>query len=318
MDTNHNHRMMQNKNSSLVPIRAFMLSFMLLGLFFSCNNESSSESVMAPVNQENQNQIVEAIIDDSDLKLLPKDAGGKQEALPLGSTPATFGYNIYLPSGYTEDGPEYPLLVFLHGWGGQGDSSLDPAVLERITYQGPPGMIRSGIWNPTYPFIVVSPQAHPEEYWYPEEVHDFINYLLETYQINAQRIYLTGLSMGGGGCWYYVGEIEDNHAAAIVPIAASGLPSLVENLKKIPIWAFHGADDSTVLAYEGYGSVPMVEMINTASPLIPAKITVYPKTGHNSWSKTYRGTGMFTGDFRHDQYNMDIYDWMLQYRKNDF
>ncbi len=93
--------------------------------------------------------------------------------------------------------------------------------------------------------------------------------------------------MGGGGCWHYVGEIEANHTAAIVPITASGLPTLVE-------------------------------MINAANPLIPAKITVFPETGHNSWSKTYRGTGMFTGDFRLDQYNMNIYDWILQYRKNDF
>lgn len=83
---------------------------------------------------------------------------------------------------------------------------------------------------------------------------------------------------------------------------ASGVPSLVENLKKVPVWAFHGADDSTVLAYEGYGSVPMVEMIHAANPAIPAKITVYPETVHNSWTKTYRGTGMFNGDFRLDQY----------------
>lgn len=309
---------MRNKNNTLVHIRTCIFALSLLAVFISCDNDSSPESVSVPIEQENQNQVVEAIIDASDLALLPKDDGGNQKAFPLGSTPASYGFNLYLPSGYSEDGPEYPLIVFLHGWGGQGDSSNNPAVLDRITSQGPPGMIRGGLWNPTYPFIVVSPQAHPEEYWDPEEVHDFLNYLLKAYQVNENRIYLTGLSMGGGGCWYYVGEIDDNHAAAIVPIAASGTPSLVNNLKKIPIWAFHGADDETVLAYEGYGSVPMVEMINATSPDIPAKITVFPKTGHNSWTKTYWGTGMFEGDFRLDQYNMNIYDWMLQYKKNDF
>jgi predicted peptidase len=299
-------------------MRVLILSITILASMVSCDTDSSQDSISDPIEVTNPNQIVEAIIDDSDLSLLPKDEGGRQKAHPLGSTSASFGFNLYLPSNYSEDGPEYPLIVFLHGWGGQGDSSLNPSDLDRITHQGPPGMIRSGIWNPTYPFIVVSPQAHPEEYWYPEEVHDFINYLLETYQINARRIYLTGLSMGGGGCWYYVGEIEDNHAAAIVPIAAYGAPSLVDNLKRIPVWAFHGADDSTVLAYDWYGSVPMVEMINASGPVVPAKVTVFPETGHNSWTKTYHGTGMFKGDFRLDQYNMNIYDWMLQYRKNDF
>ena len=296
------------------PISLFFAFILLAG----CDETSDTRTSEAPDGTSGQNQILEAVIDTSDLYMLPVDPGGRQKALPLGSTEATYGYNIYVPHGYSEDGPEYPLLLFLHGWGGQGDSSIDPGALDQITGHGPPGMIRSGLWNPTFPFLVVTPQAHPGEFWHPEELHGFIDYLLDTYQINQRRIYLTGLSMGGGGCWYYVGEIDDNRAAAIVPIAASGLPSLVENLKKVPIWAFHGADDSTVPAYEGYGSVPMVEMINAAGPVIKAKITVYPETGHNSWTKTYRGTGMFTGDFRLDQYNMNIYDWMLQYKKNDF
>ena len=296
-------------------MRTAIAYFFVFLLISSCDEKPDSRTFE---ESNSQNQVIEAVIDTSDLYMLPEDIGGTQSAFPLGTTDATYGYNMYLPSGYSKDGPEYPLLIFLHGWGGQGDSSIDPAALSKITSQGPPGMIRSGLWSPTFPFLVVSPQAHPEEYWNSEELHGFIEYLLDGFQINRRRIYLTGLSMGGGGCWYYVGEIDENLAAAIVPIAASGVPSLIENLKKVPIWAFHGADDLTVSAYEGYGSVPMVEMINAAGPLINAKITVFPDTGHNSWTKTYRGTGMFMGDFRLDQYNMNIYDWMLQYKKNEF
>jgi len=51
---------------------------MFLVLLNSCNNDSSADSISAPVSQEDQDEVVEAIIDDSDLNLLPKDTGGRQ------------------------------------------------------------------------------------------------------------------------------------------------------------------------------------------------------------------------------------------------
>ena len=198
----------------------------------------------------------------------------------------------------------------MHGW----SSNLGNEPLDNVLLSGPPRLIEKGKWKPKYPFIVVSPQLKAQ-YWVPITIHRFIQYLLETYQINANRIYLTGLSLGGGGCWYYVGEIEENYAAAIVPISASGAEYLIDNLRKAPIWAFHGGIDTTVKAYENFGSVPLVQSINNTDPIVEARVTVYPNVGHNAWTRTYDGTGRNHYNQQIDKYDVDIYEWMLSYKK---
>lgn len=287
---------------------------LLVVLIVSCENSTDSFIPNPGPNQNNNEPPQEAVIDTSDLYYLPPDTGGTQHAFPLGTTEAGFGYYAYTPSGYSDDGPEYPLLVFLHGWGERGDSSKDESVLENVLRHGPPSLIRANQWKPKYPFVVVSPQLIPEV-WQPNQIHRFIEYIIENYQINTNRIYLTGLSLGGGGCWLYAGDIEGHYAAAIVPISASAHTSLVDNLREIPIWAFHGANDELVDAFENFGSVEMVEAINRTDPPIRAKVTVYPNVAHDAWTITYSGKGM-DHSYLYDSYNMNIYEWMLQFKKS--
>ena len=294
-------------------------------LIASCSSDDGPGNVTIPQNNipdsplmneneeeeetENEN-ISEILIDDSDLANLPEDIGGTNTAYPLSSTSAGFGHYVYTPSGYKEDGPDYPLLIFLHGW----SPNLGNEPLDNVLQSGPSSLIENGKWKPKYPFIVVSPQLK-WNYWPPNIVHGFIKHLIENYQINTSRIYVTGLSLGGGGCWYYVGEIEDNFAAAIIPISASGSPNLIDNLRKVPIWAFHGGLDNTVKAYQDYGSVPLVQAINATNPEVKAKVTVYPNVGHNAWSRTYDGSGRNYSNQQYDQYDVDLYEWLLQYKK---
>jgi len=271
----------------------FQIIFLLF-LLVSC--EKSKEPLGSNTGQNNGKNIKqEAIIDDSDLSYLPVDTGGVHKAYPLGESNAEFGHYVYTPGGYENDGPEYPLIIFLHGWGERGDSGVDDKILERILSHGPPKLIKLGQWDPKYPFIVVSPQL-VSEYWPTEKVHSFIEYLIENYQINTNRIYLTGLSLGGGGSWYYVGEIENNYAAAIVPICGSGNEYLVNNLRKVPIWAFHGAKDVTIALKE---SEKMVNAVNDAGG--NAKLTIYPESGHDCWTETYN--------------NEEVFKWLLSHRK---
>ena len=281
----------------------------------SCENPNEPLTpILYPNSNNNNDSTVTAVIDTSDLYYLPEDIGGTQEAFPLDSTSAPFGHYVYKPSGYTDDGPEYPLILFLHGWGERGDSSKDTKVLEYILRHGPPKQIHSGQWKPKYPFLIVSPQL-VNTIWTPHQIHRFIEYIIENYQVNTNRIYLTGLSLGGGGCWLYAGGIESHYAAAIVPISSSGGESLLDNLRDVPIWAFHGENDDLVDPFDNFGSVQMVESINRTDPPIRAKVTVYPNIAHNAWSITYYGTGMNRQHW-YDDYNMSIYEWMLQY-KND-
>ncbi len=122
--------------------------------------------------------------------------------------------------------------------------------------------------------------------------------------------------MGARGTWAYQAEFgSEGLAAAMVPICGAGELSKVKNLLSIPIWAFHGEDDTVIKPFINGGSVPMVKTINAYSPVFKAKVTIFPHVGHNSWIKTYNNSGLGTSSDRYDPFDMTIYDWMFQYRK---
>lgn len=296
-----------------------LLAILLCTVILSCSeaDDSIGETIQPIENGDIEIEILETAIDTSDLFYLPDDTGGVHEAFPLGSTEAPYGHYVYTPGGYTSDGPKYPLLLFMHGWGERGDSRKDSSALDNVLVFGPPRLIKQNNWNPTHPFIVVSPQL-VTQFWRSSDVHKFLEFIINQYQINTDRIYLTGLSLGGGGCWFYVGEMgEESHAAAIVPISASGAEYIVDNLSRVPIWAFHGSDDQVVDPYNNFGSVPLVNAINQKNPEVKAKVTVFLQTGHNAWTRTYNNIYTYPRFYSYDQFNTSIYDWLLQYRKDD-
>ena len=102
------------------------------------------------------------------------------------------------------------------------------------------------------------------------------------YKVDKQRMYLTGLSMGGYGTWTLAAAYPRVFAAA-VPICGGGDPKKAEQLVHLPIWAFHGAKDSVVPPSR---SETMVEAIKTAGGK-NVKLTIYPDAGHDSWTQTY-------------------------------
>ena len=175
-----------------------VLNFLILLLFISCSNTESAEVLEMEVVGETfeELEVEELVLDTSDLDQLPEDTGGQQIGYPLGTTDARFGFNLYTPGGYSDEGEEYPLIIFLHGRDALGNST-DGSLLERRTIDAPPGLINENKWNTTYPFIVASPQLSGISFWDAAQVHQFIGYLIENYQINEKRIYLTGLSLGG-------------------------------------------------------------------------------------------------------------------------
>lgn len=245
----------------------------------------------------------------NDLKNLPADEGGTHEAFPLGTTEAFYGYYAYTPS---VKGANYPLLLFLHGAGEKGNSNQDNTILDIVLRNGPPKLIEKNEWKPTYPMIVVSPQCH-ESNWNGIKLYEFVEYLIKNYNINTKRIYVTGLSMGGYGTFTYLTTNADScHAATAVPICGGGNTRKTAGMKHVPVWAFHGDADKTVLPIK---SIQMVDSINAQNPPIKAKLTMYPGVGHNSWSRTYAGTGMGTESAEYDAFNQSIFDWMFQYSK---
>ncbi|HEV7234704.1 MAG TPA: prolyl oligopeptidase family serine peptidase [Ktedonobacteraceae bacterium] len=115
---------------------------------------------------------------------------------------------------------------------------------------------------------------------------EIVDALQKEYQgIDSNRLYITGLSLGGYGVWDAI-ERWPSYFAAAIPIAGAGDPSKAAVLKDLPIWAFHGSADTTVPAS---GSRDMIATIKAAGghPLY----TEYPGAGHEIWDFVYATTG---------------------------
>ena len=106
-----------------------------------------------------------------------------------------------------------------------------------------------------------------------------------------------GASMGGYATWQLAMSMPERFAA-IVPICGGGMYGNAARLVNVPVWAFHGAKDTTVLLEE---SVKMVDAVNHSKGR--AKLTVYPENSHDAWSDTYA--------------NYEVFRWLLDQRRKD-
>lgn len=197
-------------------------------------------------------------------------------------------YLLFLPEGYSIDKDGWPMILFLHGAGERGSD------LKKVKVHGPPKIVDK---QKDFPFIVVSPQC-PKDDWWTDKIEVLIHLLddiVARYNVDTERIYLTGLSMGGYGSWALASEYPERFAA-VAPICGGGNRIMAFRLKDIPVWAFHGAKDNVVPLKQ---SEEMVNAIKAHGG--DAKLTVYPNAGHDSWTETYN--------------NKELYDWFLKHRK---
>ena len=226
-------------------------------------------------------------------------------------------YYEYLPQGYSATGSQsYPLLIFVHGEGELGDGS--PADLPAVLANGPPMQINEGIFpssftvnGQSFSFIVISPQF---TVWPADQTLDtVIDYAIQHYNVDQTRIYLTGLSMGGGVVWQYTGNnvTYANRIAAMVPICGASYPDVgradIIAAGDIPVWATHNLNDPTcpVSYTEGY-----VANINAApTPPNPlAMETIFNADTHDAWTATYDLSFV-------TENGLNIYQWMLQFQR---
>jgi predicted peptidase len=205
-------------------------------------------------------------------------------------------YLLFLPRDYNAKRAEgWPMILFLHGAGERGTN------LSRVKAHGPPKRVES---HPDFPFVLVSPQCPEGRTWDVSELTGLLDEVIARHNIDTNRIYLTGLSMGGFGTWS-LGMSQPERFAAIAPICGGGerLKVLLagrtkgEVLRKLPVWAFHGAKDPVVPLEE---SERMIDALKRAGAQ-NVKLTVYPEAGHDSWTRTY------------DQ--PEFYQWLLEQKR---
>ena len=237
--------------------------------------------------------------------LIPMKAKAQSTKSPLTEQSLTYEikrsgeirYLLYLPKDYdAKGGKSWPLVLFLHGAGERGTN------LQRVAIHGPPMLVKLGT---NFPFIVVAPQCPEGERWENENLLQLLDHVMKTCQVDASRVYLTGLSMGGYGTWK-LGLAHPEKFAAIVPICGGGerIDVLLAGreraaaLKDLAVWAFHGAKDPVVPLEE---SERMVDAFKKAG-VKEVKLTVYPEADHNSWTAAY--------------FNPELYEWLLKHQRN--
>jgi predicted peptidase len=197
---------------------------------------------------------------------------------------AKLDYLLSLPTDYGKSRKSWPLVLFLHG---AGESGSD---LAKVKVHGPPKLVEA---NGPFPFILVSPQS-PGRGWNPDVLNALLDSIIKQYRVDKDRVYLTGLSMGGYGTWSLAAAHPEKFAA-IAPLCGGGNPADAAKLVKIPTWVFHGAKDNTVPLKR---SEEMVEALKAAGG--NPKFTVYPEAGHDCWTTTYA--------------NPEFYQWLLAQR----
>lgn len=180
------------------------------------------------------------------------------------------------------------MIIQLHGAGERGNGKEN---LDLVDVHG----FSKYLLTNDHDCIVVMLQCPENSFWAAkvESIIEFIGQLLEHYNIDEDKIYLTGLSMGGYGTWFTAMARPDIFAA-IAPVCGGGMAWNADVLK-MPIWAFHGAEDKVVSPNQ---SDEMVERLKSLN----ADIT-YSRlegVGHNAWDYAY---------------NENLINWLLNKRK---
>jgi predicted peptidase len=213
-----------------------------------------------------------------------KDAGG-----------STLLYRLLKPGLPAPEQEARPLLIFLHGAGERGSDSQ-----AQLTH----GREMMLIAAKKYGAFVLVPQCPSDQKWVdvdwgksahqmPEKPAQPMRLLVELiaklqaeYPIDADRLYVMGLSMGGYGTWDMIERYPKMFAAA-VPICGGGDETQAKLIAKIPVWAFHGAKDTAVPVGR---SRNMIQAIKAAGG--EPKYTEYPEVDHFAWVPAFKDPEM--------------------------
>jgi len=213
----------------------------------------------------------------------------------------TLPYRLFIPDENARKAP-LPLVLYLHGSGGIGTDNL-----KQISAGNSTG---THVWTTAeaqrkHPAFVLVPQLPEDREWkapkpaawspFNETVLQIVAVVSREFAIDADRIYVTGQSLGGYGTWDIIAKHPDVFAAA-VPLCGGGDASRIVAARRMPIWAFHGAKDEAVPVTESRELVTALKRVGS-----PVKYTEYNGVGHDVWTRAYA--------------DKDLADWLFAQRR---
>ncbi|MDC7221000.1 MAG: dienelactone hydrolase family protein [Spirochaetales bacterium] len=200
-------------------------------------------------------------------------------------------YRLFLPKSYQDnEESKWPLILYLHGAGERGTDQI------KLRKYGLFPFIES---KADFPFVVLAPLCPKGEVWdfQYKNIMNLLDQIQTDYSIDSNRIYLTGMSMGGQATWNFA-IYNPSRFAAIAPVCGCiASPNTCKKLSKVPIWTFHGKKDQAIPFEETQ------KIVDILSPLNPnLKFSVYEVNGHEVCTMAYE--------------DLDLYEWLLEQKKN--
>lgn len=245
-----------------------------------------------------------------------------------------YRYLLSLPPTYNNDSnAKWPMIMFLHG-SGESSDDLElakkhgiPRLVQvydnwRCETLSKDDILSEGIMGPVKikekdssvkpikpmsldcakfvaeNFITITPQVDPSRGgygWKPDNVIKLLDELEKDYRLDNDRVYLTGVSMGGFGTFNTATKYP-HRFTAIIPVCGGGDKTQAEVIKHLPTWVFHGRKDDIVPISSSESMVKAMRKFGS-----DAKFTIYPEADHDSWTDTYN--------------NIEIYSWLLSQKR---
>jgi predicted peptidase len=247
--------------------------------------------------------------------------------IPCPASPdSMIGFLEFRPADYGSQ--LHPLIIFLHGRDERGNGS---AQINLVSNNGIPRYCASGapmrftVNGKSSSFVVLSPQLN-KQYgsWQVYYVKEMIKYAKANLQIDTNRMYITGMSLGGGGVWNAITESLELASvfAAAAPVCGTqemndGNFCKTVAAAHLPVWAFHSMDDKTVAVQ----STQHAEILGNICKLLPPeKFTYYQTGGHaRAWINAY-DTGHITvkiADGSLYTASPNLYEWFLAHTRSN-
>jgi predicted peptidase len=198
-----------------------------------------------------------------------------------------YNYLLYLPKDYAAKKANYPLVIYLHGGSQKGQD------LAKLKIYGLPYLVDKG---QNFDFIIASPQCPDGKFWSTDNWFEpLYNELINKYRIDPKRVYLTGISMGGYGTWQTAVAYPDKFAAIMPLCGGCDDSTQICQIKKLPVWTFHGIADDLISISETDRLVKRLAQCGNQ-----VKFTRLENVGHN---------------IQYLYEDRSLYDWLLKQHK---